>query len=194
MIVINKITVPYDIKLKGDVNMLKDDLKKWMEINNYKNDYLKVTDTGFSINGMQEVSYDKFDRYEFDLWSFSMTYDNAMLPNLDKIKVELYGDWDLYVYFISESECVVRHHRTHHNPKYNDFEDDDDNNVGYPLEAVKELYGKDFDQCNLGTVERVNAEDEENDYYEHLEELYDTLDSLASYVADAIEMINNNRK
>lgn len=194
MIIINKSTVPYDIKLKGDVCMLKNDFKKWMEINNYKNDYLKVTDTGFSINGMQEVSFNKFDRYEFDLWSFSFTYDNAIIPNFDRIKIELYGDWDLYVYFISENECVARHYRTHHNPKYEDFEDDDDNNLDCSLEAIKELYGKDFNQSNLGTVERVNIEDEEYDYsYEQLEELYDTLDNLTNDVADAIEIINNRK-
>jgi hypothetical protein len=165
MIIINKNTAPYDIKLKGDVWMLKNDLREWMENSGYKNDYLKITDTGFSINGMQEVSFTKFDRYEFDTWSFAMIYDNAIIPNVDKIKVELYEDWDLYVYFISENECVARHYRTHHNPKYEGLEDDDD-----------------------------NIEDKEYDYsYEHLEELYDVLDNLANDVADAIEMINNRK-
>ena len=140
MIIINKNTVPYDIRLKGDVFMLRNDLREWMENNGYKNDYLKVTDTGFSINGMQEVSFNKFDRYEFDSWSFAMTYDNAIIPNVDRIKVELYGDYDLYIYFISENECVSRHYRTHHNPKYEDFEDDDDNNVDYSYEQLEELY------------------------------------------------------
>lgn len=137
MIIINKNTAPYDIKLKGDVCMLKNDLREWMENNGYKNDYFQVTDEGFSINGMQEVSFNKFDRYEFDLWSFSMTYDNAIIPNVDKIKVELYGDYDLYVYFISESECVSRHYRTHRNPHYEDFDDEE---YDYSYEQLEELY------------------------------------------------------
>ena len=69
-----------------------------------------------------------------------MTYDNAIIPNVDKIKVELYGDYDLYIYFISENECVARHYRSHYNPKYEDFEDDDDNNVDYSYEQLEELY------------------------------------------------------
>lgn len=137
MIIINKNTVPYNIRLKGDVSMLKNDLREWMENNGYKNDYFNVTDTGFSINGMQEVSFNKFDRYEFDLWSFAMIYDNTIIPNFDRIKVELYGDYDLYIYFISESECVARHYRSHYNPKYEDFEDEE---YDYSYEQLEELY------------------------------------------------------
>ena len=56
---------------------------------------------------------------------------------MDKIKVELYGDYDLYVYFISESECVSRHYRTHRNPHYEDFDDEE---YDYSYEQLEELY------------------------------------------------------